>query len=60
MAIEEYPPEEWDLEHFRRAGEVLATISLNRDAIRDARQAILSLYFRDNGGQDGQVAEYTT
>lgn len=53
---ETYSFADWDQERFRRAGHVLASLAINRDAVRDGKNAILDLYFQDNpelGGNNG-------
>lgn len=45
----------WDKEQLRRAGELIATISLRQDANRDARSAILRLYMLDMGLEEPGV-----
>lgn len=38
----------WDAQQFRRSGELLTRLVQHREAISDARSAILRLYFMDN------------
>jgi hypothetical protein len=41
--------EEWDLNQFKRAGEVLTSIAQQKDAVTSMRQKLLELYFREEG-----------
>lgn len=44
---EAYTFDDWDRERFARASNLLASLAINREAVTDARQKILELYFRN-------------
>jgi hypothetical protein len=59
MAAEEnhvYDFGDWDIEQFTHAGNVLASIARRDSAIRDARSAIMRLYFNDFPELEGDAA----
>lgn len=45
---ETYSFADWDAERFQRARDILGSLAIKDAAPRDARSAILALYFQDN------------